>query len=124
MPDFSYSGYRASEVQIPTVLAKVFVGDPVEDNTRAIQDAIDQVSRLEANSDGFRGAVLIPPGIYRLEGSLQLNVSGVVLRGSGVGQHGTTLVATGVDQTRSSWSAGKLPERWARLAPSLTRTFP
>jgi len=98
MPDFSYAGYRASEVPIPTVLAKVVVGDPVEDNTRAIQDAIDQVSRLEANSDGFRGAVLIPPESYRLRGSLRLSVSGVVLRGSGVGERGTTLVATGVDR--------------------------
>ncbi len=98
MSDFSYAGYRASEVQIPTVLAKVVVGDPVEDNTRAIQDAIDQVARFEANSDGFRGAVLIPPGIYRLQGSLRLNVSGVVLRGSGVGEQGTTLVATGIDR--------------------------
>src|SRR5262249_42265291 len=98
MPDFSYAWYRASEVPIPTVLAKVVVGDPVEDNTRVIQDAIDQVSRLEANPDGFRGAVLIPPGPYLISGSLRLNVSGVVLRGSGAGQQGTTLIATGADR--------------------------
>ena len=124
MPDFSYAGYRASEVQIPTVSAKVVVGDPVEDNTRAIQDAIDQVSRLEANPDGFRGAVLIPPGIYRLQGSLRLSVSGVVLRGSGAGEHGTTLVATGVDRRALIIVCGEAARAMGDLAPSLTRTFP
>lgn len=98
IPDFSYAGYAAGERDIPTVAAKLTVGAPAEDNTRQLQAAIDQVGKLDEDSSGFRGAVLIPPGEYKIKGSLALNVSGVVLRGSGAGEGGTTLLATGTDR--------------------------
>lgn len=98
VPDYSYAGYRAGEVPIPTVPAKVVLGASDADNTAAIQAAIDQVGQMPANADGFRGAVLIPPGEYPVKGSLVLNVNGVVLRGSGAGEGGTVLRATGHDR--------------------------
>ncbi len=96
--DFSFAGYRAGEAPIPTVPARLVVGEPSRDNTAAIQAAIDQVALLPLDRDGFRGAVLIPPGEYAVNGSLILRTSGVVLRGSGAGQGGTTLRATGTDR--------------------------
>ncbi|MFT3786521.1 MAG: hypothetical protein QM770_10190 [Tepidisphaeraceae bacterium] len=99
VPDYSYAGYMAGEKPIPTVPAKLLVGDAnADDNTRTIQAAIDQCGKLPVGADGFRGAVLIPPGEYKIAGSIVLNVSGVVLRGSGVGERGTTLLATGFDR--------------------------
>lgn len=42
-----------------------------------------------------RGAVLLQAGIYRIQGALILNKSGVVLRGEGNGPNGTILMAMG-----------------------------
>lgn len=98
VPDYSYAGYAAGERPIPTVPAKLVVGAPANDNTAALQAAIDQAGRLDMDPTGFRGAVLIPPGTYPLAGSLVLNTSGVVLRGSGMGPDGTTLLATGPER--------------------------
>jgi hypothetical protein len=61
------------------------------DDTVLLQQAIDHVSALPPRENGFRGAVLLRPGRYRVAGHLELRTSGVVLRGSG----NTTIVATG-----------------------------
>ena len=98
VPDFSHAGYRAGETAIPELAAKVVVAHPASDNTEVIQAAIDQVSRLPADANGFRGAVLIPPGQYPVYGTLRIRASGVGLRGSGAGKGGTTLIAAGNDR--------------------------
>jgi hypothetical protein len=55
---------------------------PVEgDDGASIQAAIDEVSALEPDADGFRGAVLLRAGTYEVAGSLSIRTSGVVLRG-------------------------------------------
>ncbi|MCR4824714.1 MAG: DUF6298 domain-containing protein [Bacteroidales bacterium] len=98
IPDYSYCGYRASEVPVPDLLADptvsvVRVGPSGGDDTCNIQDAIDYVGGLPLRGDGFRGVVLLEPGRFRLDGSLLLDRSGVVLRGSG--ELRTTLFAAG-----------------------------
>lgn len=98
IPDFSYCGYAASEREIPMVTVKVVVPRSEGDATLALQGAIDHVSTLPADSGGFRGAVLLEPGDYRVEGRLLISASGVVLRGSGMGDGGTRLVAAGNDR--------------------------
>src|SRR6185369_543582 len=65
------------------------------DNTVAIQAALDAVAKLEPAADGFRGGVLLMPGVFEVSGTLQFAASGVVLRGSGSGDRGTTLKMTG-----------------------------
>jgi hypothetical protein len=45
--------------------------------------------------NGFRGAVLLKPGVYDCEKTISINASGVVLRGSGSGEKGTVLNLTG-----------------------------
>lgn len=106
--DYSYAGYQASEATVPIVPARAVVGVPEIDNTQAIQAAIDYVAALPLDKNGFRGAVLIPPGKYAVSGTLKIRASGVVIRGSGYGssdanpianidgaENATVIVATG-----------------------------
>ena len=93
--DFSWAGYRGGGVALPAVPVKATVSAPgVEDDTAAIQAAIDRVSKLDL-VDGFRGAVLLAPGVYHCPRTLTIRASGVVLRGSGSGTKGTTLQMAG-----------------------------
>jgi hypothetical protein len=95
--DFSHAGYMGGGVAIPTVAVKRTV-EPTggADDTAAIQAAIDEVSALPEKG-GFRGAVLLRPGVYLCSGTLTISTSGVVLRGSGsaAGKARTTLKLTG-----------------------------
>lgn len=99
--DFSHAGYGGGGVAIPAVPVRLVV-EPVEamgaaaaggDDRARIQAALDRVAALPVAADGFRGAVLLRPGRYRIDGGLRLAASGVVLRGSGEGENGTVLVA-------------------------------
>ena len=55
IPDFSHAGYKNGEVDIP-VLPVVLEISPIQgDNTAHIQSAIDQVSGLTLDENGFRG---------------------------------------------------------------------
>lgn len=93
--DYSNSGYMGGGISIPDVQEQVLV-EPVEgDDTENIQQAIDFVSNLPLQPDGFRGAVVLDKGTYEIEGTLKINSSGVVLRGSGEDEDGTVLFATG-----------------------------
>ncbi|WP_201300865.1 DUF6298 domain-containing protein [Sunxiuqinia indica] len=96
VPDFSYCGFNASESSIPNVPVKVIVPPSEHDATVLIQSAIDYVSDLPIDENGFRGTVLLEKGTYRIEGSLKIRTSGVVLRGSGSQEDGTTLLGAGV----------------------------
>ena len=106
IPDFSYSGYKPSEKKIPDIPVKIIVPVTTGDATNRIQSAIDYVSKLPADQNGFRGAVLLQAGTYRVEGALRLHSSGVVLRGSGVNNNGTILVGAGKSRTTLITIAG------------------
>ncbi len=95
--DFSTCGYKQSQVEIPFVLPMVFIEHkPGIDAGASIQQAIDHISNLELNADGFRGAVLVGPGVFEISSQLIIQKSGVVLRGSGPEQ--TVLRAVGADR--------------------------
>ncbi|MEI7423274.1 MAG: DUF6298 domain-containing protein [Prolixibacteraceae bacterium] len=98
IPDFSFCGYGSSEMPIPDVPIRVIVRPLKGDATSRIQSAIDYVSSLPLEKNGFRGAVLLEKGIFEIAGSLKISVSGVVLRGSGCLKDGTTLLGTGGDR--------------------------
>ncbi len=91
--DFSYAGYMGGGVAIPTLPVARMVGPSGEDDTAAIQAALDAVAGLPLKN-GVRGAVLLAPGAYTLAGPLAISASGVVLRGSGSGAGGTVVTAT------------------------------
>ncbi len=96
--DFSHAGYRGGGVALPEAPVRVIVGPAgVRDRAR-IQAAIDVVSALPPDAQGVRGAVLLEPGRYEIDSDLRISASGVVLRGSGQGDDGTVLVATGVSR--------------------------
>jgi hypothetical protein len=88
--DFSYAGYMGGGVKIPDVDVKITLSPVTGDNSAAIQQAIDEVSKMKL-VNGFRGAVLLKPGVYDCEKPLLINTSGVVLRGSGSTENGTVL---------------------------------
>jgi len=95
IPDFSYSGYKGGDSAIPNVPIRVVVPFKEGDATLRIQAALDYVGSLPA---GRRGAVLLEKGVYAVSGQLLIRASGVVLRGSGMGEGGTVLLATGHDR--------------------------
>ena len=101
MIDFSHAGYKGGGVSLPYVPAKLTVHPLGEDAdcTDYIQQAIDMVSALPEDKDGFRGAVLLAPGRYICERPLQIAADGVVLRGSGSDPSGSVIVMTGGKHT-------------------------
>lgn len=107
IPDFSYAGYKAGEQAIPDAAIKVIVPIKDGDATLRIQSALNYVAALPMGKDGLRGAVLLEKGKYEVAGTLKINASGVVLRGSGMGADGTVLFATGIDRMGVVRIAGK-----------------
>lgn len=94
--DFSYCGYQASDSSIPDdIPVKVTVPPHTGDATTALQSAIDYVGKLPVQASGFRGVILLDPGIYHISGTLHIRRSGVVLRGAGPGKEGTVLSGDG-----------------------------
>ena len=93
IPDFSRVGYYCGDREIPLipVVRTVF---PSENAQQEIQKAIDEVSVMKPDKNGFRGTVLLKKGIYKLPGSIRISTSGVILRGEGNTEAGTRLVAT------------------------------
>jgi hypothetical protein len=87
--DFSSAGYKGGGVKLPDVPAVKTLSAAAGDNTAQIQAALDEVSKAG-------GAVVLRPGTYELAGTLKISASGVVLRGSGAGDGGTTIQLTGV----------------------------
>lgn len=94
IPDFSNAGYKGGGVKIPDLPVAETVMAAQGDCRQLIQDAIDRVSALAPDANGFRGAILLKAGVYQVEGSLEIRASGVVLRGEGNTVDGTVLIAT------------------------------
>ena len=106
LPDFSNVGYMDGAIGVPVgeVPVKITLNPTPsgEDRTR-IQEAIDLVCNMPLDANGFRGAVLLKKGTYRLNDTkipvltdgmghaLRIWASGVVLRGEGQGADGTIL---------------------------------
>ena len=95
--DYSYCGYRQSEVPIPSVKSVVYIEWKDGDNSERIQQAIDYVASLKPDKQtGLRGAVLLGEGVFTLSQPLRISASGVVLRGTSKQQ--TVLRKLGTDR--------------------------
>lgn len=92
--DFSSAGYKGGGVALPNVPMKRRLTPSGGDDTAAIQRAIDEVAALP-RVDGFRGAVVLGKGTFHCAHTLSLTASGVVLRGEGADDNGTTIALTG-----------------------------
>ncbi|MDR0658889.1 MAG: DUF6298 domain-containing protein [Mediterranea sp.] len=103
--DFSSCGYMSSEQDIPVVPYAVFVPHQSGDNSDRIQRAIDYVSSLPLDKDGFRGTILLDKGVYELNKALYITASGVVLQG--VDREKTVLFRKGADRGAVIYVEGK-----------------
>ena len=92
--DFSYAGYEGGGRPIPQVPAVLLVRPSGGDDTALLQGALDRIASRPLDANGFRGALLLGAGRFRVSGQLTLRVSGVVLRGSGADR--TTILAEGI----------------------------
>jgi hypothetical protein len=97
--DSSHAGYGGGGVAIPTVPVKETIWPVAGDNTANIQAAIDKVSSRPLDAGGFRGAVLLKAGYYKMATPVMVQASGVVLRGEGMSDTGTILIGTGTGRT-------------------------
>jgi hypothetical protein len=99
VPDFSNAGYQGGGVALPAVPVKQTLSpQPTGDDGARIQAALDALGALPLGDSGFRGALLLKKGTYRIADVITINKSGVVLRGEGQGADGTVLLATGAVQ--------------------------
>src|SRR5262249_49952829 len=89
IPDFSYAGYHYGQVSLPSVAELLRLTPGPGDNTALIQQALDQVGARPPDSRGIRGALVLAPGVYEIQGTVKIDKSGVVLRGSGNGSDPT-----------------------------------
>lgn len=97
VPDFSWVGYRNGEVDIPEVPVVMTISPISDDNLKNIQDAVNTVSAMPL-VNGFRGAILLKPGTYKISAPVKVTSSGIVIRGSGTGSSGTNVLATSTRQ--------------------------
>ncbi len=104
IPDFSGVGYLGGGVPLPEVTTLI---DPTRmltvapgsgDDQAAIQSAIEAVSTMAPDANGFRGVVQLTAGEYLIPDSLTIRAGGVILRGAGDGEDGTILRSTAVTQ--------------------------
>ena len=98
IPDFSTCGYAGGDRDIPKVPVRVVVKPGDGDDGARIQAALNEAAALPIGDDGLRGAVLLAPGEYQLDGQLVISTSGIVLRGVGATAAGSKLIATGLDR--------------------------
>lgn len=97
LPDFSRVGYHQGDKEITKVkVVKVLTANGMNDQQQ-IQDAINELAKLPLDAAGFRGAILLKKGTYEIPGSININASGIVLRGEGLS---TKLIATGTRQRK------------------------
>jgi hypothetical protein len=98
VPDFSGVGYMNSESPIPNVAVVKTVNAVVGDNLANIQNAINEVSLITPDANGFRGTILFKAGTYNISNSITISASGIVLRGEGFDGTGTNFIATKTTQ--------------------------
>ncbi|MDQ5977983.1 MAG: hypothetical protein QG602_955 [Verrucomicrobiota bacterium] len=123
--DFSHCGYGGGGVALPHAFEKLRLrANETGDDTARIQAALDEVARLPLGADGLRGAVVLQRGVYRVEGTLRIGASGVVLRGEGQGETDTVIIATGKKQrVLVEVMGGAAPDRATARAVRITDVY-
>lgn len=86
--DYSNVGYKGGGVEIPNVPVRVILepsADQNTDDTERIQNAINMLGRLQPDKNGFRGAILLKAGTFRVSQSIRIDKSGIIIKGEGDG---------------------------------------
>lgn len=91
IPDFSRVGYHYGDKPLPVLpVVKKISPTGTENDETLIQQAIDETAKLPLDKNGFRGAILLRKGVYKIPDHLRITASGIVLRG----EEGARLIAT------------------------------
>src|SRR6187551_859230 len=77
--DASHAGYGGGGVAIPTLPVRETLWPVPGDNTQHLQAAIDRVAAMAPDANGFRGALLLRAGYYRMATPVRIQASGIVL---------------------------------------------
>lgn len=108
IPDFSRVGYYYGDRPLPVIAVVKEISPTGTDNDQEyIQAAIDEVAKRTPDKNGFRGALLLKKGTYKIPESIRIETSGIVLRGEGDDASGTKLVATAQKQVSLIQVSGK-----------------
>jgi hypothetical protein len=99
LPDFSYAGYKRSDVPIPNITGPIFnvTSYGATPNNSGFDDAGIQAA-IDAAEAAGGGVVLFPAGQYRVSPTEDSNAwitvqgSNIVLRGAGSGSGGTEII--------------------------------
>ena len=138
--DFSECGYQRGEAALPDLAAMVPTNEWIhlrplgggQDDSAAINAALDSVGARPTNALGFRGVVYLEAGVFRVADTIVIANSGVVLKGAGSSlTTGTRLLVptvrntdvisvSGIDPDISSDPVAELTEYFV---PAGTRTF-
>lgn len=126
IPDFSYAGFKGGGVPLPAANVVRTISPVAGDNTASIQQAVNEVAALPLGTDGIRGALLLGAGVYRVNGTIRVNASGVVLRGVGDGgdtASNTVILAVGdvPHQRPVIVAGGGNTSRWTDRAPGISQ---
>ncbi|KAK9709552.1 hypothetical protein K7432_008971 [Basidiobolus ranarum] len=126
IPDFSRVGYESGDQEIPeNILTMVTVIPAVHpsDDTERIQLAIDRLEQLPVDSHtGYRGALLLKSGLFKVSKTLRITQSGVVIRGDPHGN--TTILATGKNRFTVFQVTGKgRPMPKSRITAEILQTY-
>lgn len=80
--DFSTAGYMGGGVALPKIPVVKTLSPVPGDSSEEIQDAIDALAHSPAKN-GVRGAILLTPGTYNCEHTINIRAGSIVLRGEG-----------------------------------------
>lgn len=86
--DYSNVGYMGGGTAIPNVPVRVILApsdNKDADDTERIQNAINMLGRFPMDKNGFRGAILLKAGTFRVSKSIKIDKSGIVIKGEGDG---------------------------------------
>lgn len=97
--DYSTCGYHASEKSLPQIESKLYVSD-----AKFLQSAIDKISTMKLDKNGFRGAVLLGEGVFIIDKPLRISASGIALRG--MGRDKTIIIKRGCDRGAAIYVEG------------------
>src|SRR5688500_1047782 len=95
IPDFSRVGFYEGDKEIPDIpVVRTLTASGTDADYVAIQKAIDEVSKQPTAPSGYKGAILLKKGLYRIPTTIRIETSGIILKGEGDGEHGTRLSFT------------------------------
>jgi len=102
IPELDWPEERSDWINVKTDVTPAAIGDGVADDTKALQEALDQITP----DTGIKKTVYLPPGTYRITHTLQLTTQEYLIQGGLVLGHGraTRIVWDGNEGGTMLWT--------------------